>query len=1130
MIRMLFLFIALVLFPAVGMASDTACARVSIEILQELTLERVAFDARMVIHNNLTDRDLQNVRVDVTIQDADGNVKNELFFVKVSSLHNIDGVAGDGTVTRNTSAEAHWLIIPSPGAGGDDPAGVPYFIGATLTYTLNGEQEILPINPDRITVRPTAQLYLDYFMPYDVLADNPFTAQVEAPIPFPLAVRVLNDGFGPANKLKIDSAQPKIIDNEQGLLIDFKLLGAAVNDSAVSPSLVVDMGNVDSKDAATGYWEMISTLSGRFIEFDVSFTHDSELGGELTSLIKETNAHYLTHRMKVNLPGRDGLLDFLADTDEDNQHLPDAIFESEIPSGGLDRNDARAEVTVVQPLTLPIRPTPEEPEVQTTVNVSAHAGGWIYSRMDDPSQGLLKLENVVRADGVALDPHNFWIEEGLNEDYKPIFTLQFVDYRANTAAPGSYKLVFTQPAEDFIPPTTILVFDGPAVEGETTYLTPETRVVLTARDNEEGSGVEQMFKKVGDETAFAPALPFNLGEGSYSLEYYSVDRAGNVEATKLQSLLVDETAPLLTEALIASPSSFSPQAPAGVSSARQVSFTFTAEDSVPELSATLVITDASGAVVRTLQGSAVSGTAFELSWDGRDSDGNLVAAGSYSANLTLDDGLDHLTNAQTSVTVADWFAGVAVDPVAGGNQLYPAVSGTKVVWQDDRNGHTDIYLKDLADLSRASTRITSNEGGQEHPAIDAELVVWQDDRNGDFDIYAYDLASKREFAIYQGAGEQTAPVVAGDWIAWQDNRSGNWDIYLWNRSSDETVQVTSHERDQVRPALSAETLVWEDYRHGLGEIYRYELTTGEETRLTIDINNQFLPVVDGNLVVWTDQRDGQQEIYRQSGGSAQRLTYGSGDRSQASLADSLLVYTDFSNGSDDPNLGFLDLSGGNGGVLTSHSARQEEPAAGDGVVAWQDDRDGTPQIYMAALELTALPVSVDLASGFNLVAVGQKLVDSYGSAAELISALAADIEIERVLTYSAAHGQFFEADPAAGDFALVKGSALVVYTASAGNLPVAEAGEETVYSLLAGINHLGILNAPVGYRAYDLLRSLGLENVISVRCFDTETGLWRSAAVRETENGPEIVGINFEVHSGDGLVVTMTQRVDGWMP
>ena len=68
-------------------AADTACARVSIEIAQELTLERVAFDAKLVIHNNLPDKDLEDIRVDVTIQDDAGNVQNDIFFMCVGG-HN----------------------------------------------------------------------------------------------------------------------------------------------------------------------------------------------------------------------------------------------------------------------------------------------------------------------------------------------------------------------------------------------------------------------------------------------------------------------------------------------------------------------------------------------------------------------------------------------------------------------------------------------------------------------------------------------------------------------------------------------------------------------------------------------------------------------------------------------------------------------------------------------------------------------------------------------------------------------------------------------------------------------------------------------------------------------------------
>jgi len=1105
-------------------AAESACARVSIEIAQELTLERIAFDAKLIIHNNLPDKDLENVRVDVTIQDTAGNIKNDIFYARVSSLSNIDDVTGQGSVSRNTSSEAHWLIIPSPGAGGDDPAGVAYFIGATLTYTINGQQEVLPINPDRITVRPTAQLYLDYFMPYAVLGDNPFTPQTEAPVPFPLAVRVLNDGYGPANKLKIDSAQPEIVANDQGLLVDFKLLGAAVNDSAVFPSLTVDMGDVPSKGGATGYWEMISTLSGRFEKFSATFSHDSELGGELTSLIKaDPGTHYLTKRILVNLPERDGLLDFLADTDGDAEHLPDTIFESEYPDDATDLESTQTPVTVLFPVSAPDRPTVEEPQVSVSLALGGHEGGWIYSRMVDPSQGLLKLENVVRADGVALNPNNFWVAEGLDKDYKPTFTLQFVDYRASAVAPGMYTLVFTQPDEDVTAPTSTLVFDGPAVEGETTYLVPETRIVFTARDNEGGSGVEEMFRRLDESVEFTVAVPLSLGAGGYTLEYYSVDRAGNAEVAKNQPLVVDGSAPVWDSVPALSPTSFTPQAPSGVSNSQEVTLTFTASDEVPTLPVVVIITDSAGSVIRTLEGEATSGSSFTLVWDGRDSDGNLVPAGNYTVDVNVDDGLGHVLSEQLTLVAEEWFTGTPVDPQDGVTQVNPAASGSLVVWQDDRSGRFAVYSRDLA--GGDTTAVSPSSGSQEHPAIDGTLVVWQDDRDGDFDLYGFDLSAGNETLLAGGSGNQTFVTLSGEWIAWQDNRSGNWDIWAKNLASGEVTQITNHVRDQIRPALSGSTLVWEDYRHGLAEIYQYDLVTGEESRLTINIDDQFLPAIDGETIVWTDQRDGQQEIYRYTG-SATRLTYGSGNRSQAAVRGNLLVYTDYTNGSADPNLAFLALTGDSGGQLTSHPARQEKPAIGDGHVFWQDDRNGTFQIYTAELEVSELPLSIDLAPGFNLVAVGECLVANYPTAA----ALRGDLILDRVQSYSAPHSRYFEADDLGNDFALVPGTALILYAPSSTSIELANPGESYSHTLLPGANHIGMFGVPAGFRAFDLLSSVGLDNVISVRRFDVETGLWESAAVRGEGEQAGLIGENFKVCAGEGLVITMKNRVDNWAP
>ena len=57
--------------PAVSFAVDSVCARVKIEIQQELTLERQAFDAHLRVNNGLSHITLEDVRVDVIFTDAD---------------------------------------------------------------------------------------------------------------------------------------------------------------------------------------------------------------------------------------------------------------------------------------------------------------------------------------------------------------------------------------------------------------------------------------------------------------------------------------------------------------------------------------------------------------------------------------------------------------------------------------------------------------------------------------------------------------------------------------------------------------------------------------------------------------------------------------------------------------------------------------------------------------------------------------------------------------------------------------------------------------------------------------------------------------------------------------------------
>jgi hypothetical protein len=430
----------LVLFVAIAPnsahAEDTVCARVKIEIKQELTLERQAFDAQMKINNTTVDGVIQNVAIDVKVTDENGvpvavtdnpNDTTAKFFIRVSSKENITDITGAGTVNPQTSAIINWLLIPAPGSAGDNPFGKKYLVGATLKYTFGGENTVLDVSPDVITVKPLPLLTLDYFLTQNVWADDPLTLEIEPIEPFTLGVRVKNDGQATASHLKIDSAQPKILENNQGLLINFLITGSFVNDAPVQNTLLIDFGDIPAGKSRMGRWVMETTLAGKFTEFTAKFTHADELGGTLTSILKATNAHFLIHDVRADLPGRDTVRDFLA---QDGDVI--RVYESDGPDTLV--TDRSAEASLI---------------AETTANGSASyrlsapaTAGFMYAKLPDPYAGQKVLGPILRSDAKLMAPENVWLSKTRNEQTKQWqYWVNFFD--ANSS--GLYVAEFQDP-------------------------------------------------------------------------------------------------------------------------------------------------------------------------------------------------------------------------------------------------------------------------------------------------------------------------------------------------------------------------------------------------------------------------------------------------------------------------------------------------------------------------------------------------------------------------------------------------------------------------------------------------------------------------------------------------------------
>lgn len=524
------LILTLALGASILLGEEPVCARVKMEIEQELTFEREAFEARMTIHNGLVGVTLTDITVDIVFSDEKGKT------VLATSATNFEPDSPtapkfffrfqDGSLTPDhipgeTSASIKWLIIPSGSAGGEMPQGKLYQVGARLSYRLNGigDPELVDVSPDFIYVKPQPRLSLEYFLPREVNGDDPFTVPIEEPVPFSLGIRITNTGFGPAKNLRIESGQPRIIENKQGLQVNFVLKGSEVNGAAAQPTLLADFGTVEPKARGIGRWKMECSLYGTFLEFSALFTHADELGGQLTSLIRPPiKARLLLADVLVDLPGRDAIRDFLA-------YENHTVLETD-PLGGLFLYETDREVADAPVSDLSATATLSGTGSIFTLQAPRPSTGLLYVRKIDPKGGTSALQRVVRADGYTLPAANYWLSKTYDKVGKR-YTYYINLFDASSPAGQAYSLTFGNgsavnrpPVFSSLPPrvapvntvitTTVQAFDPDGTQTELRLDRPPPGMTLT------------FMSKVGGYTGYALNWRPTLA-GSYAVPVLATD-------------------------------------------------------------------------------------------------------------------------------------------------------------------------------------------------------------------------------------------------------------------------------------------------------------------------------------------------------------------------------------------------------------------------------------------------------------------------------------------------------------------------------------------------------------------------------------------------------------------------------
>ena len=401
------------------------CAIVRIRIEQELAITREAFLARLEIEN-MEDSPLEQINVEIIATDlVTGAQATHLFSFDNGTLSGslISNVDGSWLLPSSGTGAVEWLIIPYSEAAPD--ADHVYNVGGSFSYHLDGENITVPFLPTPITVTPDPSLFVHYFWERYVVGDDPFTDAVEASVPFTLGVAVKNAGFGTAYDLQISSAQPEIIENEKGLLVNFMIIGANIGDESVSPSLTVTFGDLEPNTTTVVRWYMLSCLQGEFMGYSATFENMNPLGDPKLSILDDLQIHELIRNVEMYTVNEDdGILDFLVNDLNDHLAYPDALYSSRT----LEQYNVNAGVV------LSVEANPDD-MATLAVRTSTNSSGWVYYRYED-TQGILSNTassvNGTKHESnqtITLPSQNSWITRDRNaRTDTETFYLHIVDY------------------------------------------------------------------------------------------------------------------------------------------------------------------------------------------------------------------------------------------------------------------------------------------------------------------------------------------------------------------------------------------------------------------------------------------------------------------------------------------------------------------------------------------------------------------------------------------------------------------------------------------------------------------------------------------------------------------------------
>lgn len=419
-------------------SSSSVCSSITLQFTQKMVMTRQAFRGTLTVFNGNEQEAMKDAKLTLTVTDEKGNIAmSDKFQV---NLENLKGFTGNKNFTDGWTLDAkqegiaNVLFIPTKKAA--PTVETRYAFGGTLSYVdpFTGLEVTRDLTPITLTVKPSPNLDLTYFMQRDIKGDDPLTKEVEPSEEAEFSLLINNLGYGDATNVRMTTNQPEIVDNEKGLKVKFELMSSQLNGQektlALGGSVATDFGTIPAHSTSYAQWWIKSSLLGHFTDYDVKATHLTSYGNKDLSLLNDVTIHELIRSIDVT-KGDKTLKGFMTNDIVDADDTPDMLYLSD---GEIEKVNVAASSSITK-----------TSDTEYTLTITPSEEGWNYGNLSDPTYGVSALKSVTRAsDGKQISLRNFWqTDRTLRDGKDPLYEnrIHFADQFDGKNA-ESYILTF----------------------------------------------------------------------------------------------------------------------------------------------------------------------------------------------------------------------------------------------------------------------------------------------------------------------------------------------------------------------------------------------------------------------------------------------------------------------------------------------------------------------------------------------------------------------------------------------------------------------------------------------------------------------------------------------------------------